>query len=458
MTSPSSASGQRRSTVRLVRFLAFRLVRLFYSTIDVHGRDHLAGDGPVLFVLNHPNGLLDPVLLMIALDRPAAFLAKSTFFGNPLGQWVMEAFGALPVFRRRDEGLRGGPKDEGDVAAGNEETFARCRALLRDGQAMALFPEGTTHSEPELLPLRTGAARIALSSEAEAGWALNLRIVPVGLWYEEKTRFRSSVLLVVGEPFVLTAYREAYAEDERQAVQAVTDRIEAGLDAVVLQAENAELLTAIPVVAAWTVPAGEGAATHRHTWAATLLATYNKLYHTDPERLERIAEKARRYAALLQALGISDPWRLEDPAINRRYLARRVAGLALTALPALAGFVMSYGPYRLTGVIAGRVDRRDRSLTGTIKLIAGSLFVLAGWIIEAVVVGFLFGPWWGGGVFVIAPVLAYTALRWGEGRRALRELASYQWLRERRGGLVALLADRRQTLARDVVQAVEAVA
>ena len=323
---------------------------------------------------------------------------------------------------------------------------------------MALFPEGTTHSEPELLPLRTGAARIALSAEAETDWTMDLRVVPVGLWYENKTRFRSSVLLVVGEPFTLADYAEAFADHERRAVQAVTERIEASLDAVVLQAENAELLTAIPTVAVWTAP--EGAAPdlpRQHEWAATLLAAYKKLHQADPARLEHLAEKARRYATLLRSVGIADPWRLEGSAINRGHLARRMATLALTALPALAGFLMSYAPYRLAGVIEQAVNPKDRTQTGTIKLIGGSVLVLLGWILEAVVVGVLVGPLWGVALFAVAPALGYAALRWSEGRQALRELLSYQWLRERRGGLVALLAARRQALARDVMDAVAAV-
>ena len=443
---------------RLVQVLVFRLVRLFYARIDVQGQAHLPGEGPVIYVLNHPNGILDPVLLMAALGRPVSFLAKSTLFGNPVGRWTMETFGALPVYRQRDKGLQGGSRDAGDMMARNEATFARCRALLHGGEALALFPEGTTHSGPELLPLRSGAARIALSAEAEAGWALGLRIVPVGLWYEDKTRFRTSVLVVVGEPFTLTTYAEAYGAEERQTVQAVTGRLDAGLDAVVLQAENAELLTAIPAIAAWTAPEGTAPdLSRRHAWAATLLAAYQRLHQTDPSRLERVAEKARRYASLLQALGVADPWRLEDPTVNRAYLARRVLGLVLLGPPALAGCLMSYAPYRLAGPVALRLVREDDTQTGTFKLIGGTLFVLVGWILEAALVGWLLGPIWGAGVFLVAPLLGYAALRWSEGWHRLRELTSYRRLRERRMGLVALLTERRRDLALDVVAAVESI-
>ncbi len=441
---------------RLVQTIAFRLVRLFYSKIEVHGRDNLPADCPVVFVLNHPNGVLDPVLLMIALDRPVTFLSKSTLFAYAMSGWAAETFGALPVFRKRDLGKRGGAKDADDMAARNEATFARCRALLRDGRAMALFPEGTTHSEPELLPLRTGAARIALSAEAETEWAMDLQMVPVGLWYENKTRFRTTVLLVVGEPFILDDYAAEYAADARQTARVVTERIEEGLDAVVLQAENAQLLRGIPALAAWTAPDGSAAdLSHRHDWAATLLDTYKKLHHTDPVRLEGIATQARRYASLLQTLGIADPWRLEEPAIDRGHLARRVLVLVLLALPALAGFVLSYGPYRMAAVVERFVNPKDRTQTGTIKLLGGSALVLVAWIIEAVVVGWIFGWLWCVALLMVAPLLAYIALRWGEAWQALRELLSYRWLRERRGGLVTMLAARRRALAREVKNAVD---
>src|SRR5207247_683798 len=74
--------------------------------------------------------------------------------------------------------------------ARNLETFARCRSLLARGGTIALFPEGSSHNEPAPLPLKTGAARIALEAEDEHG-PLGMRVVPVGLVYEDKERFRS---------------------------------------------------------------------------------------------------------------------------------------------------------------------------------------------------------------------------------------------------------------------------
>src|SRR5438552_11852488 len=166
----------RRLFETLVRWLAEALVRLYYPTRSVEGGERIPPDKPVIFVLNHPNGLLDPLVLRVATGRPARFLAKSTLFGNPLGRLAMGAFGSIPVYRAQEAGA------QGKNVARNEESFARCRAELAANGALALFPEGVSHSDPQLRPLKTGAARIALSAEAEHDGKLGVTIVPVGLF------------------------------------------------------------------------------------------------------------------------------------------------------------------------------------------------------------------------------------------------------------------------------------
>ncbi len=440
---------------RLVRILILRLVQLFYPRIEVRGLEHLSRSGPVIFVLNHPNGLLDPMVLIIATGRLVRFLAKSTFFGNPVGRMMMSAFGVLPVYRQRDEGQVGGP--QGDATDRNEETFARCRELLRRGWALALFPEGTTHSGSMLLPLRTGTARIALSAEAEAGWKLGLQIVPVGMWYQSKTIFRTAALVVIGQPFDLAEFASAYDADQRQVVKELTDRIDARLDTVVLQAENAELLNGLRVIASWTAPEEPETLEQHHARVVALLAAYQRLREADPARLAQIEQQARRYARVLRTLGIGDPWSLELPEADRRRVGWLIFALVVCFPLALAGAALSYGPYRLAAPLAPRVVGPYDEVISTGKLILGSVLVFVGFLVEAVVVGLLFGALWGLLLFVAAPVLAYIALLWGETWRELREVAAYHWLRLRHATLTRELIARRQALAAQVMDALGSI-
>src|SRR5690606_19385247 len=127
---------------------------------------------------------------------------------------ILRGLGGLPVYRQQD-----------DVALmhRNDETFARAVAALHAGDAVQIYPEGRSHSDPELAPLRTGAARIALRAEAERDWSLGLNIVPIGLTYERKSAFRGVVLATAGEPFTIGHLRTAYERDPFDGVRLLTD-------------------------------------------------------------------------------------------------------------------------------------------------------------------------------------------------------------------------------------------
>ncbi len=438
--------------VRLVRFGILSLVRLFYPRIEVRGRHNLPARRPMLLVANHPNSLLDPLIIMIGIGRPVSFLAKSTFFANPAGRLLMDAFGALPVYRQGDEGMEG--QTYSDRIDRNEATFARCRALLRSAQPLALFPEGTTHSNTTMLPLRTGAARIALSAAAESDNWLDLQIVPLGLWYQNKSRFRSPVLLVVGQPFGLAEFAAQYSADPRQAADALTERIGLRLDSVVLQAENAELLRGIPSIAAWTAAQEPQTLEEQHARAAELLAAYQRLRTLDPAQLEQIEQHARRYARVLRTLGVEDPWDLELNTARRGRIFWLGFVLLIGFVPALAGFALSYAPYRLAAPLTPVLMGDYEELLSTGKLIIGTILVALGWVIAAVIAGALFGALWGLLLLALAPPLAYIALRWGESWHEFREALSGLWLILRHRTLVQELVARRQALTEQVAEAV----
>jgi glycerol-3-phosphate O-acyltransferase / dihydroxyacetone phosphate acyltransferase len=401
-------------------------------------------------VLNHPNGLLDPIVLRVALGQPLRFLAKSTLFRNPLGRLAMNAFGSIPVYRAHESGAR-----DRDVSR-NDESFARCRAELAAGGVLALFPEGVSHSDPEMRPLKTGAARIALSAEAEHDGQLGVTVVPVGLSYEHKTMFRSSVLLVVGEPIDVAPILPAYRQDERTAVTALTEQIGARLDEIVLQAESRELLAGIARVARWTSGPATGddpedpAARHRR--ALEMAAAYARLRARDPARLETIVAEVRRYWQTLRRLGVRDPWALELTAPRPGAIAAAVVKLVVGAPLAAIGAVMGWLPYRLAGMIAPRVTR-DEDIISTVKLLAGTLFLFLGWTAEAIAVGWALGARWVLPTFALGVTCGYLALRFEE---LLRDAAA-GWravsLRALHFRTAQRIAERRRGLADDVARA-----
>jgi len=436
----------------LIRWLVGVLVRLYYPARAVEGAERIPTGKPLVFVLNHPNGLLDPMVLRVVIGRPARFLAKSTLFSNPFNRLAMDAFGCIPVYRAKEAGARAGD------ASRNDASFARCRAELAAGGALALFPEGVSHSDPQLRPLKTGAARIALSAEAEHDGRLGVTLVPVGLYYERKARFRSSVLLVVGEPLAVEPLLPEYRRDEHAAVTALTERIDARLDAVVLQAETRELLEGIARVAAWTNEAAAiespDALAARHRRALELVEAYGRLRGRDPARVEKIAAEARAFARSLRRLGVRDPWALEVGSPTLRAVAGAIATLLVAAPLAAVGAVLGWIPYRLAGQVATRMTV-DEDILGTVKLLAGTAFLVVGWSAEAIVAGCAWGFRWAAPVFVGGVACGYVALRFQELFReaafAWREL----WLRAFHFQTARRLTERRRALADQVARALD---
>src|SRR6267143_6082981 len=214
------------------------MLRIFFRRIEVTGVERVPPDGPVVFVLNHPNGLIDPAFLLCLAPRPVSFIAKAPLFRIPIIGAIVRAFEGIPVYRCQDAGA--------DLRK-NAETFEAARAVLVRGGTIAVFPEGTSHSDPKLRPLKTGTARIALGAAAALPPNLRLEIVPVGLYYRAKQTFRTVALLHFGMPFSVERIALAPgAEPPAEPVLALTARLEAALRTVTLEAEevNAHALIA----------------------------------------------------------------------------------------------------------------------------------------------------------------------------------------------------------------------
>src|SRR5215207_3549729 len=202
----------RRLIVAVVRLA----LRIYFQRIEVTGLEHVPHETPVIFVLNHPNALVDPVFLLCLAPRPVSFLAKAPLFRMPIIGYLVKQLDSLPVYRRQDEGE--------DITK-NQETFIAARQLLSRGGTIAICPEGVSHDAPGLKPIKTGAARISLAA-ISTGEVSDLKILPAGLYYTSKTSFRSSALLYFGNPIAVEPVKlDPDGNPPRDAVRQLSDQI-----------------------------------------------------------------------------------------------------------------------------------------------------------------------------------------------------------------------------------------
>jgi len=387
-------------------------LRIFFRRIELAGLERVPPTGPLLVVLNHPNGLIDPLFVLCLAPRRVAFLAKAPLFRMPVLGWVIRGLGSIPVNR---------PRDPGADPARNREMFVRARKHLGGGGAIALFPEGTSHSDPKLKPLKTGAARIALGVPA----ATPLQIVAAGLHYTAKQTFRSEALVVFGEPFAVEpAPLDESGEPPEAAVDALTARIGAALAAVTLQAEaieaqdlaaRAERILASGARRDDDAPRPdlrEGFELRRR-----LLAGYEALLARQPDRLARLRTRILNYEWRLRGAGI-DPWELPVGGIptDRAVLHGLLFLLRLLVLLPLGipGLVLNYLPYRAVAIVSARVAGRDVDVLASVKAIAAFLLFPATWTLAALFAGRGWGAAAGWIVAGLAPASGWAALRLGE--------------------------------------------
>lgn len=439
-------------TRQIIHAIISIALRLFFRRIEVVNVERVPQTGALLFVLNHPNGLVDPALVFVSLPRRVSFLAKSTLFDNPIGAFVLRSLEILPVYRRIDEGAK---------LQSNLSTFDNCFELLSRGRCIAMFPEGISHDELQLQTIKTGAARIALGSvsgpSAPAG---GLKIVPVGLYYTSKTSFRSEALIRYGEVFdVEPVELDPDGQPPRDAVTALTAKIEMRLRDVTLNLETGTELDAILKAEALFSSVFENlifkqTLTQTVVRLQTLAARYALLEKEDPQKMRELNARITRYEGDLKASGVTAESLsvLQHPTwYVFRYLVLRVIFLIVFAPFSLVGALVHSPGYLFSSLIGRIFKMHDTDVAGSSSTIIAAIVLMpATWVIVALAILYGYG-WQAALISIPATILCgYLALRSSETLVDMGIWLRSVWLLLRQRALFLRLLVQRKSLQKEI--------
>jgi glycerol-3-phosphate O-acyltransferase / dihydroxyacetone phosphate acyltransferase len=133
----------------------------------------------------------------VPYSRHLCYWTKSSLFVNPVSRAILVSSGTIPVHRNFNSGTTSAdvPRESSVVSLFSDTSIA-----LASGQAVCVFPEGTSYTEPRIMQMKDGAARAALEY---ARWMAEhrrknvkmkgLTFIPVGIAYTDKSQFGSRV-------------------------------------------------------------------------------------------------------------------------------------------------------------------------------------------------------------------------------------------------------------------------
>lgn len=386
------------------RFLiafARMIANTFFRRIDVVGMENVPADGPLIFAGNHPNALMDGFLLNATCGRwPLHFMASDKLWKYRLLGKLLDATGAVPVARRDDY--------DGDVD--NSNAFERLFKVLEGGDCMGIFPEGISHVESQLTQLKTGTARIALSVTARGNTAV--KIIPCGLNYIHRHRFRSQVLIEFGEPIDISDnWVEEFQQDEQATVRKLTEVLATALSDVTLNAPDWRTLRFIQTARRLYKPATAELTPGEYVELSRRFVDGYLQAESDPELL-KFRDEVEDYQSRLDLLGLKD-YQLRQP-INTGRTLRKLVGRSfkmLVLLPLAIPGAILHLPVGWIAATVGEHFSYEQDDIATLKVFATISLLPILYLLTATIVGMSFGVSWALVAIVILPLSFFSSVR-----------------------------------------------
>ena len=367
---------------------------IYLKRVEIRNPENVPVKGPVILAINHPNNLLDTLIVAGSFKLRIHFLATGALFKNFFVAAFLKNAGLIPVYR---------PEDSSNHQDKNKKTFHECYSALEREKILGIYPEGTTHADWQVKKIKTGTARILLEAEKQNDFQLGVKLIPVGLNFSSRKKFRTSVIVSVGKPVSASPYFEKHKKGDFSAVKNLTGDLQRAIEKEVKHLEQSTLQEFIGKLELFYQ---EDLISILHQEKQILESEIDKFRLSkklidcvefyakrQPELITYIWDKIENYHKKLKRA------RLNDKQIRRevdknikpiRYL--RIGFTGLLGLPAflyglLNNYVANFFPARLSRWMAGK-----ETDVATIRVVSGIISHSLFYSVQTFLVYFFFGP------------------------------------------------------------------
>jgi len=207
-------------------------MRIFYKRWQIVHYNKAEETGSILFSANHQNAFMDPLVILQSQPKIPVFLTQAAVFkSSAFVRWFFDLLYMLPIYRQRD-GV--------NTLEKNEKIFIKCQNYLLEGiHPIGIFTEGTHSLKRTIRPLKKGICRLAFET-LERNPDLDVKVIPVGLNYNDHIAFQTEVLIVFGEPIPVKPYFEHYLKNNAIGYRMLLDDLKPKMGELIINIPNDE--------------------------------------------------------------------------------------------------------------------------------------------------------------------------------------------------------------------------
>lgn len=353
-----------------------------YHRFECEGMDRIPENAAVIFAPNHTNGLMDALALVWLSQkyRQILFVARADIFRNRIMAKLLRSFRMLPIMRIRDgrENL-----------SKNDEIMSQCVEALQEGIPFCIMPEGTHRAKRAQLPLVKGIFRIALMANDRLQGERDVCIVPVGINLGSFFRYRSSMLLKVGEPINVTEYVKqhselAFTEQTMELRSILTEK----LQTLHLAIPESDKFEAIEECCFLTSQPGD-TLNERLLRSQKLLKQIEYARATNPEKTNEWLDQVIGFAHLRKR------WHIYADALTYQASLGKLLAITLLLLLELPYFLFSLlavSPFLVVSELLVHCQS-DKAMYNSIRYVLSMIFYPLT-ILTSAVICFGLMPWW----------------------------------------------------------------